>query len=68
MNAEELCSRLGIQDLTNRYALYVGTKQLHRLIDLFWAGAIFDESAQPRDRKAITVTARRNKGLSDRGG
>ena len=45
MNAEELCSRLAIQDLTNRYALYVDTKQLDRLIDLFWAEAIFDESA-----------------------
>jgi hypothetical protein len=45
VNAEELCSRLAIQDLTNRYALYVDTKQLDRLIDLFWAEAIFDESA-----------------------
>jgi len=45
VNAEELWSRLAIQDLTNRYALYVDTKQLDRLIDLFWADAIFDESA-----------------------
>ena len=45
MNAEELWSRLAIQDLTNRYALYVDTKQLDRLIDLFWSDAIFDESA-----------------------
>lgn len=45
MNAEELCSRLAIQDLTNRYALYVDTKQLDRLIGLFWLDAVFDESA-----------------------
>ena len=45
VNAEELCSRLAIQDLTNRYALYVDTKQLDRLIDLFWSDAVFDESA-----------------------
>jgi ketosteroid isomerase-like protein len=45
VNAEELWSRLAIQDLTNRYALYVDTKQVDRLIDLFWADAIFDESA-----------------------
>jgi ketosteroid isomerase-like protein len=44
VNTEELCSRLAIQDLTNRYALYVDTKQLDRLIDLFWPDAIFDES------------------------
>jgi ketosteroid isomerase-like protein len=41
----ELNARLAIQDLTNRYALYVDTKQLDRLIDLFWPDAIFDESA-----------------------
>jgi hypothetical protein len=45
VNAEELCSRLAIQDLTNRYALYVDTKQLDRLISLFWPDAVFDESA-----------------------
>jgi ketosteroid isomerase-like protein len=45
MNTEELCSRLAIQDLTNRYALYVDTKQLDRLVDLFWSDAVFDESA-----------------------
>jgi ketosteroid isomerase-like protein len=45
VNPKELCSRLAIQDLTNRYALYVDTKQLDPLIDLFWADAIFDESA-----------------------
>jgi hypothetical protein len=45
VNAEELCSRLAIQDLTNRYALYVDTRQLDRLIDLFRSDAIFDESA-----------------------
>jgi ketosteroid isomerase-like protein len=44
VNVEELGSRLAIQDLTNRYALYVDTKQLDRLIDLFWTDAIFDES------------------------
>ena len=45
VNAEELWSRLAIQDLTNRYAVYVDTKQLDPLIDLFWGDAIFDESA-----------------------
>jgi ketosteroid isomerase-like protein len=45
VNPEELWSRLAIQDLTNRYALYVDTKQLDRLIDLFWPDAVFDESA-----------------------
>jgi hypothetical protein len=45
VNAEELCSRVAIQDLTNRYALYVDTKQLDRLIDLFWSDSVFDESA-----------------------
>jgi SnoaL-like domain len=45
VNTEELGSRLAIQDLTNRYALYVDTKQLDRLIDLFWTDATFDESA-----------------------
>jgi len=45
VNAKELCSRLAIQDLTNRYALFVDTKQLDPLIDLFRPDAIFDESA-----------------------
>jgi hypothetical protein len=44
VNAEELWSRLAIQDLTNRYALYVDTKQLDSLIELFCADATFDES------------------------
>ena len=45
MKAEEFCSRVAIQDLTNRYALYVDTKQLDQLIDLFCPDAVFDESA-----------------------
>jgi ketosteroid isomerase-like protein len=44
MNQRELCTRVAIQDLTNRYSLYVDTKQLDALLDLFCADAIFDES------------------------
>ena len=53
MNAKELCSRLAIQDLTNRYALFVDTKQLDPLIDLFWGDAVFDGVGSARGRFAV---------------
>lgn len=45
MHADELASRLAIQDLTNRYTLYIDTQQFDRLINLFWPDAVLDESA-----------------------
>jgi SnoaL-like domain len=41
---EELSTRVAIGDLTNRYALYVDTKQLELLLGLFCPDATFDES------------------------